>query len=121
MEPKYPFTKQCTVEFRTGLKAPQLAPQPPTSLPWCLCWLGGQVGSEETLLEIQDRYLDYNKHADSYSWKVRAPVEAFAGRAAQLCLSAFPPRLVPWRYFAIRSQLHPQRPFPLPPTPTPIL
>ena len=30
-----------------------------------------EVCSEETLLEIQDRYTDYNKHAGSYTWKVR--------------------------------------------------
>ncbi len=30
-----------------------------------------QVGSEESLLEIEDRYMDFNKHADSYTWKVR--------------------------------------------------
>jgi hypothetical protein len=30
-----------------------------------------EVGSEETLLEIQDRYFDYNSHAASYTWKVR--------------------------------------------------
>lgn len=29
-----------------------------------------EVCSEETLLEIQDRYTDYNKHAGSYTWKV---------------------------------------------------
>lgn len=28
-----------------------------------------EVCSEETLLEIQDRYTDYNKHAGSYTWK----------------------------------------------------
>lgn len=27
------------------------------------------VCAEETLLEIQDRYTDYNKHAGSYTWK----------------------------------------------------
>lgn len=28
-----------------------------------------EVGSEETVAEIQDRYFDYNKHASSYVWK----------------------------------------------------
>ena len=31
-----------------------------------LCW---QVCSEETLEEIQRRYLQYNNHAASYTWK----------------------------------------------------
>ena len=35
-----------------------------------------QVCSEETLLEIQDRYTDYNKHAGSYTWKVGAVLHA---------------------------------------------
>ncbi len=30
-----------------------------------------EVCSEETLGEILDRYLDYNAHAGSYTWKVR--------------------------------------------------
>jgi hypothetical protein len=29
-----------------------------------------QVGGEETIAEIQDRYLAYNRHALSYTWKV---------------------------------------------------
>ncbi len=30
-----------------------------------------EVANEETLAEILDRYLDYNAHANSYTWKVR--------------------------------------------------
>lgn len=28
-----------------------------------------EVCSEETMLEIRDRYMEYNKHAESYTWK----------------------------------------------------
>lgn len=35
-----------------------------------------EVASEETLLEIQDRYTDCNKHAESYTWKVKAQLAA---------------------------------------------
>lgn len=28
-----------------------------------------EVGAEETMREILDRYLDYNRHAGSYTWK----------------------------------------------------
>lgn len=40
----------------------------------CVNTLTGQsdlleVCSEETLSEVQDRYLEYNKHAPSYTWK----------------------------------------------------
>ena len=44
---------------------------------WCPAvrvYNGLQVGSEETIAEIQNRYLLYNRHALSYTWKVRACV-----------------------------------------------
>jgi hypothetical protein len=43
------------------------ADTPPRAL-WC-----AQVPSEEVIREIRDRYLDYNWHASSYTWKVLLP------------------------------------------------
>ena len=32
-------------------------------------WLFFQVCSEESMMELLQRYLDYNSHANSYTWK----------------------------------------------------
>lgn len=54
-----------------------------------------EVGGEETVSEIQDRYLHYNAHAGSYTWKVRVSLASIAELACALhtaSYACYPPR-----------------------------